>query len=230
MFFFLALILITIVIYQVFCWLQRQCNYVWLNPLLLSFFAIIPLILMTEIPYEQYYRATKPLSSLLEPAVVALGFPLYQHLHSIKQQWQAIVSIITLAIIIVITLSLSLVMLIITLPDVAVSLSLKSVTTPIGLALTEELNGNKAITAFSINIAGLLGAIFGPKWLNFIGVSSAQAQGLAIGSASHALGTASISQISYEHAAYGSLSLILSAILTAIISPWLIPLLFSFFL
>lgn len=229
MLFSILLILVTIFIYQIFSLLQRKVNYVWCNPLLLSFFTIIPLVLLVGMPYEKYYQATKPLSLLLEPAVVALGFPLYQHLHSIKKQWQAIVSIITLAVIIVITLSLSLVMLIIALPEIAVSLSLKSVTTPIGLALTEELNGNKAITAFSINIAGLLGAILGPQWLNFIGVTSAQAQGLAVGSASHALGSASISKLSYEHAAYASLSLILSAIITAIISPWLIPLLLSIF-
>jgi putative effector of murein hydrolase len=99
---------------------------------------------------------------------------------------------------------------------------LKSVTTPIGIALTEQLNGNNSITAFAIILAGLFGALLGPPWLSFINVTSPKAQGLAIGAASHALGTATISRVSYEHAAYSSLALIFSAVVTAIFSPMII--------
>ena len=95
---------------------------------------------------------------------------------------------------------------------------MKSVTTPIGIALTEQLNGNNSITAFAIILAGLFGALLGPPWLSFINVTSPKAQGLAIGAASHALGTATISRVSYEHAAYSSLALIISAVVTAIFS------------
>jgi len=104
-------------------------------------------------------------------------------------------------------------------PEIAVSLSLKSVTTPIGIALTEQLNGDSSITAFAIILAGLFGALLGVPWLNFIGVRSPKSQGLAIGSASHALGTVAMSRVSYEHGAYSSLSLIISAVFTAVLSP-----------
>ncbi|NQZ83850.1 MAG: LrgB family protein [Colwellia sp.] len=219
--------LTTVMIYQVFSWLQKHFKLVWLNPMLLSIMVLIPILISLNVPFEQYFSATKPLNQLLEPAVVALGFPLYQHLKTMKYQWQAILVLLILSSIIVIVVSATLTIAMLALPEIAVSLSLKSVTTPIGIALTEELGGNSSITAFAIILAGLFGALLGPRWLNYIKVSSPKAQGLAIGAASHALGTATISKISYEHAAYGSLSLILSAVITALVSPLIIPILLN---
>lgn len=226
----ITLTTLTIVIYQVFSWLHKRLGLIWLNPMLLSILAIIPFILFIEIPFEQYFSATKPLSQLLEPAVIALGFPLYQHLTSIKNQWKSIILILSFGAILVISISFFITIYIIPIPEIAVSLSLKSITTPIAIALANDLNGNSSITAFAIILAGLFGALLGPSWLKLINVHSAKAQGLAIGAASHVLGTATISKISYEHAAYGSLALILSAVITAIISPFIIPLLFNILL
>eukprot|EP00487_Bulimina_marginata_P001614 TRINITY_DN136_c0_g1_i7.p2 TRINITY_DN136_c0_g1~~TRINITY_DN136_c0_g1_i7.p2 ORF type:complete len:119 (+),score=16.30 TRINITY_DN136_c0_g1_i7:1264-1620(+) len=116
-------------------------------------------------------------------------------------------------------------MILIKAPEIAVALSLKSVTTPIGITLTDQLSGDSSITAFAIMVAGLFGGLLGPAWLKVIGVKSPKAQGLAIGSASHVIGTAIMVRVSAEHGAYSSVALILSALLTALISPWLIPLL-----
>jgi len=214
--------LLTILIYQLFAKIQYKLGKVWINPMLLTILILITILLIFNIDYSYYESATKPLASLLEPAVVALGYPLYQQLHSIKSNWKSIVILLFSAACVVISISYLLSIFIIGLPDIAVSLSLKSITTPIGIALTEQLNGNNSITAFAIILAGLIGAIFGIKWLNFIKVTSAKAQGLAIGSASHALGTATISQLSYQHAAYSSLALILMATITAVIAPFII--------
>ena len=219
------LTLFTVFVFQSFTFIQKKLALIWLNPMLLSIAIIIPTLIFFNISFEQYTVSTQYLSNLLEPAIVALGFPLYQHLHSIKYQWKIIFSLLFLAIILVISVSFILTMLLITIPSVAISLSLKSVTTPIGLAITQQLQGDTAITAFAIILAGLFGAFLGPRWLNFINVKSAKAQGLAIGCASHALGTAALSKISYEHAAYSSLALIFSAIITALISPYLITML-----
>lgn len=223
------LVTLTIVVFQFFVKIQRKINAVWFNPMLFSILVISVFILYIDMPFKQYFESTKALNILLEAAVVALGYPLYQHLHSIKHQWKVITLILTLGVIIVITISLILTMVLIGLPEIAVSLSLKSVTTPIGISLTEVLNGNNSITAFAIIISGLSGALLGPVWLNFINIKSPKAQGLAIGAASHALGTATISKLSYQHAAYASLALIISAVITAIVSPILIPFLFNLF-
>jgi predicted murein hydrolase (TIGR00659 family) len=218
----LFFILLTLVVYQAFVHLQKLCKKAWLNPMLLSIITLIPFLVFFNIPFEQYYQATTPLNSLLEPAVVALGFPLYQHIKTIKKQWRQIVILLFVGAVITIAISFCVTIFAINQYEIAVSLSLKSVTTPIGIALTEQLNGNNSITAFAIILAGLFGALLGPPWLSFINVTSPKAQGLAIGAASHALGTATISRVSYEHAAYSSLALIISAVVTAIFSPMII--------
>ncbi len=218
----LSYILLTIIIYQISAWCQRKTSAIWLNPMLLTISALIPIMLWQNISFQYYFAQTKELSNLLEPAVVALGYPLYQHLKTIKYHWRLFLSVLTLGVAVVVVISFTLSMALINIPEVAIALSYKSVTTPIGIALTDASGGNSAITAFAIILAGLFGALLGPSWLNYIGVRSAKAQGLAIGAASHALGTSTISKISYEHGAYGSLALIVSAMITAIIGPLLV--------
>nr|WP_246454953.1 LrgB family protein [Thalassotalea piscium] len=218
---------LTILAYQGFAQLQIKLNKIWLNPMLLTVLFIILCLYVFDINYSFYDDNSDPFNFLLELSVVTLGFPLYQHLHSMKRQWKAITLLLVFAAVIAITSSFALTWLIIAEQEVAVSLALKSITTPIALAITEQFHGNIAVTAFTIIIAGLIGAIWGIPWLSFLGVTSANAQGIAIGTASHALGTATISQISYQHAAYGSLALILSAAITAAISPILMPIMIS---
>jgi putative effector of murein hydrolase len=223
-----VLILITICIYQAFFYLQIKSKAIWVNPLLLSIIVISTCVIYIDMPFEQYFEHTNILTYLVEPAVVALGFPLYQHIHTIKKQLSTLLLLLTLGVVIVIIVSVALTIWLISIPEIAVSLSLKSITTPIALSLSETLNGNSSITALAIILAGFLGGLIGPTWLNFINVKSPEAQGSAIGAASHAIGTATMSKISYQHAAYGSISLILSAVITAIVSPFLIPLMFTY--
>ena len=225
----LALTLLTLVIYQSAAFFQQKWQFIWLNPMLVSICFLVPFLSLNEINYHEYTQAINILTIMLEPAIVALGFPLYLQLRQIKFHYKQILCILSLGIIIVISVSLVLAMVLITIPKIAIALSLKSVTTPIGITLTEQLAGDSSITAFSIMIAGLFGALLGPKWLIFIGVKSAKAQGLAIGTASHVIGTAVLAKISNEHAAYSSVALIFSALLTALISPWLIPSLLKLF-
>ena len=220
------LIVCTLGIYQFFALMQSKVKAIWLNPLLFSIIVIFAGVIYLKMPFKEYFGHTQLLTSLIEPAVVALGFPLYQHLNTIKRQLSTLLLLFTLGVFIVISVSMILTVWLIAIPEVAVSLSLKSVTTPIALSLADALNGNASITAFAIILAGFFGAMFGPAWLNFINVRSAEAQGSAIGAASHSLGTATINKISYQHSAYGSLALILSAIITAIVSPFLIPFMF----
>ncbi|TMM45918.1 LrgB family protein [Colwellia ponticola] len=221
--------LITIATYQLAAACQQKWQYIWLNPMLFTISILVPLLLLTNINYEQYSESTQLLNWLLEPAIVALGLPLYQQFKQIRFYWQAMIAILVFGIIVVISVSFVLSMWLIKAPDIAIALSLKSVTTPIGITLTNQLFGDSSITTFAILIAGLFGALLGPQWLSFLGINSAKAQGLAIGSASHVIGTAVLVRKSAEHGAYSSVALILSAVLTALISPWLIPLLQQFY-
>lgn len=211
------------VTYQLGVMAQNKVDRVWCNPMLIALLIIIPVLHHTNIPFSTFEKHSQYISWLLEPAIVALGYPLYLQIKNIKNDIHFIFFILTFGVITVLTVSLLFSVYLLERNDIAVSLALKSITTPIGLALTERLQGVSSITAIAIIIAGLTGALIGPTWLNLIHVNSPKAQGLAIGAASHVLGTTVISKISYQHGAYGSLALIISAIITAIIAPVIIP-------
>ena len=217
----------TIVLFQFVAVLQRKLNAIWLQPMLMSILVLMALLLWQDINFDRYFSNSWLLNALLEPAVVALGFPLYQHLETITKQWKNIVLTLLIGALIAIISSFIITMLIIGDYTIAVALSLKSITTPIAIAIAGQFDGNTAITAFTIILAGFFGALVGPRWLTYIKVKSPKAQGLAIGAASHAIGTATVSNISYEHAAYSSLALIVSAVITAITSPFIITFLAS---
>lgn len=222
--------LVTLVIYQACAKLQQKCNAIWLNPMVLAIVVLVPLLLFNQTEFDYYYQHTVLLHGLLEPAVVALGFPLYQQLSTIRYHWRLFAAVLSIGALSAVVVSFIITMLTINLPAISVSLAYKAVTTPIGISLTLAADGNPAVTAFAIILAGLFGALWGRTWLVKIGVTSAKAQGLAIGAASHALGTATISKISYEHGAYGSLALIVSAVITAIIGPALVGAMLAIFI
>lgn len=209
--------------YQSAVYLQKKTTWVWLNPMLLAVLVIIPSLDYWQITYTTFELHSRYLTWLLEPAIVALGYPLYLQIKNIKKDIKFIIILLSLVISLILPLSFFTTMVFIAKSDVAVSLALKSITTPIGLALTEQLSGIPSLTAIAIIIAGLTGAILGPIWLTTIKITSPKAQGLAIGCASHVLGTTVISKISSQHGAYGSLALIISAIITALIAPYILP-------
>ncbi|MCW8833564.1 MAG: LrgB family protein, partial [Colwellia sp.] len=215
----LSLSLLTLLLYQAAAYLQQKWQFIWLNPMILTILVLIPFLLYNQINYQSYRQATQFIHALLEPATVALGFPLYQQLKTIRRYWQQLISLLALGVIIVITLSFSITMLLIHQPDIAISLSLKSVTTPIGIALTEQLSGDSSITPFAIMIAGFSGALLGPSWLRFINIRSKIATGLSIGAASHVIGSIILTRQDPSAGAYSSVALILSAVLTAFIIP-----------
>lgn len=217
----------TILIYQLVAKLQAIIGKVWLNPMLFSIIMIIGFLKLSGLSFNQYFTYSQSLNWLLEPAIVILGYPLYQQLSSIRQDLKRVAIICTSSVVFVLTISFIASQFLIGQEAAAISLSLKSITTPIGISLTEQLGGIVSLTAISIIIAGLTGAILGIKLMDLCGLTDEKAQGLAIGCASHALGTATVSSVSYQHGAYSSLALILSAIVTAIVAPYLLPLLSS---
>ena len=223
------LTLLTLVLYQCVAWTQQKWQLIWLNPLLITIVMLIPYLLLNDINYSSYRQSTQALNALLEPATVALGYPLYQQLQHIKRYWKQLITILALGVVIVITVSFSLTMMLIHQAEIAIALSLKSVTTPIGITLTEQLQGDSSITAFAIMIAGFSGALLGPSWLRLINIRSDIAIGLAIGSGSHVIGSIILSKNNIHQGAYSSVALIISALLTAFIIPLLVPLLLPLF-
>ena len=199
-----------------------------LNPLLVSMVVIIPLLVFTHTPYDHYFQGSKILNDLLQPAVVALAFPLYEQLHQIRARWKSIITICFIGSMVAMLTGTSVALLMGASPEIAASVLPKSVTTPIAMAVGGSLGGIPAISAVCVIFVGILGAVFGHSLLNLMRIRTKSARGLAMGTASHALGTARCAELDYQEGAFSSLALVICGINTSLIAPFLFPLILAF--
>ena len=102
------------------------------------------------------------------------------------------------------------------------SLLPKSISTAIALGVSSEIGGIQGITVIGVMVAGISGAVVGPALLKLAGVTDPIAQGLAIGSASHAVGTSKAIELGEIQAAMSSLAIVVTGILTVVIVPWIV--------
>ena len=196
-----------------------------LNPLLIAMVVIIPLLLLTGTPYDHYFQGSKVLNDLLQPAVVALAFPLYEQLHQIRARWKSIITICFIGSLVAMISGTLIALLMGATPEIAASILPKSVTTPIAMAVGGSIGGIPAISAVCVIFVGVLGAVFGHTLLNLMGIKTKSARGLAMGTASHALGTARSAELDYQEGAFSSLALVICGIITSLIAPFLFPVL-----
>ena len=198
-----------------------------LNPLLVSMVVIIPFLLLTGIPYERYFQGSKILNDLLQPAVVALAYPLYEQLHQIRARWKSIITICFVGSVVAMVTGTSIALLMGATPEIAASILPKSVTTPIAMAVGGSLGGIPAISAMCVIFVGILGAVFGHTLLNVMRIRTKASRGLAMGTASHALGTARCAERDYQEGAFSSLALVICGIITSLLAPFIFPLILA---
>lgn len=219
------LIFLTFGLFMLAKLLQNKTGWVVLNPILVTIALLIAFLSATGIPYEQYEEAGQFIDFWLKPAVVALGVPLYLQLEQIKKQLLPILlSQLAGCLVGIVSVVLCAKWLGAT-PDVIVSLAPKSVTTPIAMEVTRGLGGIPSLTAAVVVCVGLIGAVLGFKVLSVGHVKSPIAQGLSMGTASHAVGTSAAMERSGKYGAYASLGLTLNGIFTAFLTPFILPLL-----
>ena len=205
--------------------LQAKTGWTILNPILITIFFLIAFLKLTGIEYETYRQSGDMIDFWLKPSIVALGVPLYQQLSVIKKQVLPIVlsqiagcfaGVVTVTLISK-ALGAS--------NEIICSLAPKSVTTPIAMEVSEAVGGIPALTAAVVICVGLFGAIFGFSILNMTRVKNPIAQGLSMGTASHAVGTARAMEVSNRYGAYASLGLIVNGVFTALFTPTILHLL-----
>ena len=205
--------------------LRRKTGWVVMNPILVSIATVITFLWAMGISYETYDKGGQMIEFWLRPAVVALGVPLYLQLSRIKRQLipillcelagcvVGIVSVVWIAS----EMGAS--------REVILSLAPKSVTTPIAMEVTDSIGGIPSLTAAVVVCVGLFCAVCGYKTMGFARVRGSVAQGLSMGTAAHALGTATSMDRSRLQGAYASLGLTLNGILTSLLTPCIIPIL-----
>jgi len=200
-----------------------------INPLLISMAVIIPLLLLINMPYARYFQGSEILNHLLQPAVVALAVPLYEQMHQIRARWKSIISVCFIGCLTAMISGTAIALWLGATPEIAATILPKSVTTPIAMAVSDSLHGIPAISAICVLVAGILGAVFGHLLLNLLRVRSKAARGLAIGNASHALGTARCAELDFQEGAFSSLALVICGIITSLLAPFIFPILMHLF-
>lgn len=200
-----------------------------LNPVFISMTLLIVLFLLTSLDYQAYQQGTRPLTWLLDPAVVALAYPLYQQLEQIRLRFKVIMLSCLLGVCCSLIVGVGLALILGGTPELVVSLAPKAVTTPVAMSIADAIGGIPAVAAASVLVAGISGAIFGLAFLRKLGVDDDEAAGLAMGAASHALGTARAAEENFNKGAFSSLALVICAVLTSLIAPLLVPLLLHMF-
>ncbi|MCW8844768.1 MAG: LrgB family protein, partial [Gammaproteobacteria bacterium] len=108
--------------------------------------------------------------------------------------------------------------------ETLLSLAPKSVTTPVAMGISETIGGLPSLTAVMVVATGILGAVFGTRILDLLGVKDDGVRGVAMGVAAHGIGTARAFQVNAQMGAFSGLAMALSALVTALFLPWVLKL------
>lgn len=211
---------LTLVVYQAATWVYGKTNNNPLaNPVLLAVLVLVTILVLTGTPYETYFEGAQFVHFLLGPATVALAIPLYRQFSHVRRSAVALLSSIVVG---SLTAAFSAVLIAWFLDAEQASiiaLAPKSVTAPVAMAISEQLGGLPSLTAALVMLTGITGAMLGPMLLNLMGIRDWQARGVAIGTASHGIGTARALQVNEVAGAFSGLAMGLNAIATAILLP-----------
>lgn len=200
-------------------WIYKRTKITMLQPLLITMVIIIPFLKITGIDYQTFYEQTRMLNFMLGPSVVALGFVLYEQMEHIRGNVVSILTAVFVGSIVGIVSVLLIAKLLGADHILMASLAPKSVTTPIAISLAEKNGGVPALTAAFVVICGLFGGLVGPIILRRLGIKSKIAQGLAMGSSSHALGTVRALEMGALEGAISGLAIGIMGIMTALMIP-----------
>jgi predicted murein hydrolase (TIGR00659 family) len=192
------------------------------NPVLLSIVFLTACLLITHTPYAAYFTGAQYVHFLLGPATVALAVPMYHNLAAIRRDFLAIIASLAAG-----SLAASASAMVIAhamgAPNaVVVSLGPKSVTTPIAMALAQNLGGQPSLAAVFVLITGMLGVVICTGIFRLCRILDWRAQGLAAGTAAHGIATARMLSINQTAGVFSGLAIGLNGIVTSLILPLLV--------
>lgn len=217
-------VVLTLACYQIGLYVKKKVKFSIANPLLIAALLIICVLLALGIDYESYKKSVNVISFFLTPATVCLAIPLYRQLELLKKYPKAIMGGIVAGVLTAMV-SIYLLSLAFGLNHAQyVTLLPKSITTAIGMGVSEKMGGIVTITVVSISITGIFGNVIAEAFLRLLKIEEPIAKGVAIGTASHALGTAKAMEIGEIEGAMSSLSIVVTGILTVIAVSFFAPL------
>lgn len=207
---------VSLLAYIIGALLKKKFKLAIFNPLLISIVLTIIMLVIADIDYDVYAQGADYLSWFLTPATVCLAIPLYEQWELLKHNVKAVMLGITAGVLASLTTVLVLSLIMHLSHEEYVTLLPKSITTAIGMGVSEELGGYVTITVAVIIVTGVIGNIFGEFICKIFRITEPISKGIAFGSASHAIGTAKAMELGDVEGAMSSLSIAVSGILTVV--------------
>lgn len=202
--------------YQLGIVIQKKLKSPLFNPQVFSMAVIILFLIFFDVEFETFDAGAKYITWLLTPATVCLAVPLHEQFSLLKKNILAILAGIISGVMVSAVTILALSVLFGVGHEIYVTLLPKSVTTAIGMAVSQELGGIVAITVASIVITGNLGNIIGPAICKLFRIHEPIAKGIAIGTSSHVMGTSKAMEMGEVEGAMSSLSIAVAGLFTVL--------------
>ena len=209
-------VVISLAGYELGILLKKKFKFPLLNPLLVSIVFVIGFLVLFRIDYDTYNNGAKYLSYLLTPATVCLAIPLYQQMELLKKNMLAVILGILSGVLASLCSTLIFAFLFGMTHKEYVTMLPKSITTAIGMAVSEELEGIVTITIATIILTGIIGNIIAETVCRIFKIEEPIAKGVAIGSASHAIGTVKAMEMGEIEGAMSSLAIAVAGLITVV--------------
>ena len=207
-------VFVTLAAYFIGLKVKKKTGLAIMNPLLIAIVLVMLLLGALHIDYAAYNQSARLVSSLLTPATVCLAVPLYEQLQLLKRHKAAILTGVISGVLTSLICVLVLAMLFGLDHAAYVTLLPKSITTAIGMGVSEQLGGHVSITVAVIIITGVIGNMIAESMCRAFHITEPIARGVAIGTASHAIGTTRAMEMGEVEGAMSSLSIVVAGVLT----------------
>ena len=207
---------ISLLAYELGLILKRKFRLAIFNPLLIAILCVMGVLVVMDVDYDTYNEGGKYISYLMNQATVCLAVPLYQQLALLKKNIKAVAAGIVSGVLASGVSVFLLAKLFGLSHEEYVTLLPKSITTAIGMGISEELGGIVTITVAVIIITGVLGNMIAEAVLKMAHIEDPVARGLAIGTSAHAVGTAKAMELGQVEGAMSSLAIAVAGLLTVI--------------
>lgn len=211
-------VVLSILGYGIGLFLKKKLRLGIFNPLLISIVFVIAMLLVLRVDYETYFSSAKYLSYLLTPATVSLAVPLYMQVEKLKKNWKAILGGVLAGVLSSMGSVLALSALFGLSHREYVTLLPKSITTAIGMGVSEELGGYVTITVAVIIVTGIFGNMTAEWICRLFRIKDPVAKGLAVGTSSHAIGTTRAMEMGQVEGAMSSLAIVVAGLITVLLA------------
>lgn len=222
-------IILTFAAFEIGKWINNKTKTPITNPLLIGILVVVGFLKVTGIPFESYQQGGDFIAFFIAPATVAMVLDLYENLDVLKENFVPVIvgiivgSIVSMLTVILITKSMGFN------KQLATSLVPESITTAIAVSLSEEYNGIAALTAITVVIRGVVGAVLAPTITKACKIKDPVAQGVAIGTSSHAAGTSEARKMGKVQGALSGLSIAVAGLVTVFLMPLMMVIVNSVF-